>query len=141
MLPQCIDSTLEIDRVPQYDSKDDQVEAARAVTLVFEGSIAEFALAVKEDCPGQRVSGFALVEPHLNALSEFGILRSFQHKQGAFYAANLPQGGMKAVLARIARQLADNQRSGAGVISDRGSQAKNFLPQCCDQLQMKSAAY
>jgi hypothetical protein len=24
MLPQCIDSTLEIDRVPQYDSKDDQ---------------------------------------------------------------------------------------------------------------------
>ena len=52
MLPQCIDSTLEIDRIPQYDSKDDQVEAARAVTLVFEGSIAEFALAVKEDCPG-----------------------------------------------------------------------------------------
>ena len=108
MLPQCIDSTLEIDRVPQYDSKDDQVEAARAVTLVFEGSIAKFALAVKEDCPGQGVSGFALVEPYLNALSEFGILHPFQHKQGTFYAANLSQGGMKAVLARITRQLADN---------------------------------
>jgi len=48
MLPQCIDSTLEIDRVPQYDSKDDQVEAARAVTLVFEGSIAKFALTSSE---------------------------------------------------------------------------------------------
>ena len=46
ILPQCIDSTLEIDRVPQYDNKDDQVEAARAVTLVFESSVAEFALAV-----------------------------------------------------------------------------------------------
>ena len=41
MLPQCIDSTLQIDRVPQYDSKDDQVEAARAVTLVFESSVAD----------------------------------------------------------------------------------------------------
>jgi len=108
MLPQCIDSTLEIDRIPQYDSKDDQVEAARAVTLVFEGSIAKFALAVKEDCPGQGVSGFALVEPYLNALSEFGILHPFEHEQGAFYAANLSQRGMQAVLPRIARQLADN---------------------------------
>ena len=108
MLPQCINSTLEIDRVPQYDSKDDQVEAARAVTLVFESSVAKFALAVKEDRPGQRVSGFALVKPYLNALSEVGILHPFEHKQGAFYAANLSQRGMKAVLARIARQLADN---------------------------------
>ena len=94
MLPQCIDSTIEIDGVPQYDSKDDQVEAARAITLVFEGSIAKFALAVKEDRPGQCVSGFALVEPYLNALSEFGILHPFEHEQGAFYAANLSQRGM-----------------------------------------------
>jgi hypothetical protein len=35
MLPQCIDSTLEMDRVLQYDSKDDQVQAARAVTFDF----------------------------------------------------------------------------------------------------------
>jgi hypothetical protein len=76
--------------------------------LVFEGSVAEFALSVKEDCPGQRVSGFALVEPYLNALSEFGILHPFEHEQGAFYAANLSQRGMQAVLPRIARQLADN---------------------------------
>ena len=89
-------------------SKDDQVEATRAVTLVFESSVGKFALAVKEDCPGQRVSSFALVEPYLNALSEFGILHPFDHKQGAFYAADLSQGGMKAVLARTARQLADN---------------------------------
>ena len=82
-LPQCIESTIEIDGVPQYDSKDDQVEAARTVTLVFEGSVAEFALSVKEDCPGQRVSGFALVEPYLNALSEFGILHPFEHEQGS----------------------------------------------------------
>ena len=32
MLPQCIDSTLEIDRVPQYDSKDDHIELARNVS-------------------------------------------------------------------------------------------------------------
>jgi hypothetical protein len=79
MLPQCIDSTLEIDRVPNYDSKDDQVEATRGVTLVFESSVAKFALAVKEDRAGQRVSGFALVEPYLDALSEFGILHPFEH--------------------------------------------------------------
>jgi hypothetical protein len=78
---------------------------------------------------------------HLNPLSEFGILHPFDHKQGAFYAADLSQGGMKAVLARIARQLADNWRSGDGAMADRGSQAKNFLPVCYDQLQMKSAAY
>jgi hypothetical protein len=76
--------------------------------LVFESSVAKFALAVKEDCPGQRVFSFALVEPYSNALSEFGILHPFEHKKGAFYAVNLSQRGMKAVLARIARQLADN---------------------------------
>jgi hypothetical protein len=39
MLPQCIDSTLEIDRVPQYDSKDDQVEAARAERIPIKRSL------------------------------------------------------------------------------------------------------
>jgi len=37
MLPQCIDSTLEIDRIPQYDSKDDQVEAARCFRCHCQG--------------------------------------------------------------------------------------------------------
>jgi hypothetical protein len=69
--------------------------------LVFESSVAKFALAIKEDCPGQRVSGFALVEHYLNALPEFWILHPFEHEQGAFYTGNLSQRGMKAVLPRM----------------------------------------
>jgi hypothetical protein len=65
-------------------------------------------LTVKEDCPGECVSSLAFVEPYLNSAPEFGILHPFEHEQGAFYAANLSQCGMKAVLARIACQLADN---------------------------------
>jgi hypothetical protein len=76
--------------------------------LVFESSVAKFALVVEEDCPSQRISRLALVEPWLNALPEFGILHPFEHKQGAFHAANLSQCGMEAILARIACQLADN---------------------------------
>lgn len=62
----------------------------------------------KAGCPGQRVSSFALVEAYLERAFGVRILRAFEHEQGASYAANLSQRGIKAVLARIARQLADN---------------------------------
>ena len=101
MLTQCIESALEIHRVPQYDREDHQVQPAGAVTLVFESSVAKFAFAVEEDCPSQRVSRLGLLE-YLNVFPEFWALHPFEHEQGAFHPSNLSQCGMKAILAGIA---------------------------------------
>ena len=57
------DGSLEVSRVPKDDGGDEEVEAGRAVLLVFIGAIADFTEPVDEGArPRQAVAGFALVE-------------------------------------------------------------------------------
>ena len=47
--------TVQIAGVPQDDGRDEEVEAGRAMLLVFEGPVADFAEPMKEDGPRQTV--------------------------------------------------------------------------------------
>ena len=53
---------LEESRVPQDNGGDEQVETGRTVLLVLVGAIADFPEPMDEDCAGQTVARFALVQ-------------------------------------------------------------------------------
>ena len=55
--------TAEIDRVPEDHGCHCEIEAGGAVALVFEGAVANFAVAMKEQGPGERVARLTLVQP------------------------------------------------------------------------------
>src|SRR3954471_5378473 len=54
--------TVQIAGVPQDDGGDEEVEAGRAMLLVFVGTVADSAEPMKEDGPRQAVAWLALVE-------------------------------------------------------------------------------
>ena len=58
-----LDRALEVNGVPQNDSGNDEVESARAVSLVLEAAIADLAEAVEKDGALQGMFCFAFVEP------------------------------------------------------------------------------
>ncbi len=61
MFSQGGDSAFQVDRVPEDDGGDDQIEPAGAVALILEGSVAQVALPVEEHGTGECISGLALV--------------------------------------------------------------------------------
>lgn len=59
---QFVDGAAEINRVPEDDCGDGEVEAGCAIALIFEGAVADFAEAVEEDRPLEGMVRLALVE-------------------------------------------------------------------------------
>jgi len=64
----------QIDRIPEDNGGTEQIESRCAVTLVFEGAVTQFTLAMKEDGSGQSVSRFPFVESDLNATTQVCVL-------------------------------------------------------------------
>jgi len=64
---QSLDGSFEVDRVPKDDSGDDEIEAARAISLMLEVAITDLAKAIEKDSARQGVFGLAFVEPGMNA--------------------------------------------------------------------------
>ena len=93
---------LQVDRVPQHDSRRHQVEATGPVTLLLETAVADFAQPVEEHGTGERVAGFALVQPGMDAAAQLDALQPVQDEQCALDASQLTQGDGQAVLARVA---------------------------------------
>jgi hypothetical protein len=89
----------QIDRGPQHDGIRHQIEAASPVALLLKAAVADFSQAVEEYGAGQRVAGFALVQPSMHAATQFHALQLFQDEQSALDAPQLAQGHGQAVLA------------------------------------------
>ena len=51
----------------------EQVQAAGPVALLLEAPVPDFAQPVEEEGPGQRVAGFAFVEPDLYTTAPVGV--------------------------------------------------------------------
>ena len=92
---------LQVDRVPQHDSRRHQVEAAGTVALLLKAAVTDFAQPVEEHRPGQRVAGFALVQPGMDAAAQLDALQPVQDEQRALDAPQLAQGYGQAILARM----------------------------------------
>ncbi len=63
-----LNHVLQVDRVPQHDGRCDQVQAAGSVSLLLETAVANLPQPVEEHNAGQRVAGFAFVQPRLGVL-------------------------------------------------------------------------
>ena len=57
---QLVNGAPEIDGVPEDDSRDGQIEPGSPVPLIFKSAVADFAEAMKEHRPGERVVGMSL---------------------------------------------------------------------------------
>jgi len=109
---QGINSAFKIYGVPKNDSRDNQVQAAGAISLVLEAAVAEVALAVEEDGTRESVSGFAFVEANLDTPTELGVFHPLQHEKRAFYSSNFAELRVEAVLAGVAGELAEDEGGG-----------------------------
>ena len=81
--------TLQIDGIPQHDSGHHQIEARRAIALLFETAIANFTEPVKKYCPRQGVTGLTLVQSGLRAAPQIYALQPVENEQRALDAAQL----------------------------------------------------
>src|ERR1700683_2802040 len=106
LLTQHSDGTLNIDGVPQGDRGHDEIEPARPASLTLLGSVPQFAQAVEEDSPRQRIARLSLVQPCMNAAPEVGVLDIVQEKQGPLQSAKLSESKGKRVLTGIGSKLA-----------------------------------
>ena len=64
---QDVEGGLQVAGVPEDDGRNEQVQPGGAVGLVLEGSVAQFAEAMEEHGPGERVAGLALVQAGVGA--------------------------------------------------------------------------
>ena len=101
----------------------DEVESARAITLMLEAAIADLAQAVEKDGARQGVFSLAFVEPSVNAPAQLDVLQPVQCEEGALDLPDFPQRHRQAVLARITAELAQHERRGHRAVLDRRHQA------------------
>ena len=71
---QCMCRPFQIYGIPQHDGRGYQVEATGPVALLLETAVADFTEAVEEYGTGQRVAGFALVQPGMHAAAQLDAL-------------------------------------------------------------------
>jgi hypothetical protein len=123
MLAQGGDGAFQVHSVPEDDGCNDQVEPACAITLVLEAAVTEVALQVEEDGAGKSIPGFPLVEADLDTPAQFRVFHPLQHEKRSLDAADFAQCGVEAVLARIAGELADDERGGYRPVPDGGCES------------------
>lgn len=75
---QGLHGTLELHRVPQHDGGGEQIQATGPVALLLKAPVPDFTQLVEEDGPGQRVAGFAFVEPDLHTAAQVHALQPIQ---------------------------------------------------------------
>ena len=77
------DRLLKINRVPENDGGDHEVQPACAMPLVFVRSIPEFSEPVEEHSPCQGIFRLAFVEPDMNASPQFRAADVLKQEQRA----------------------------------------------------------
>ena len=99
--PQFGNGVAEIDRIPEDDGGDDEIEARSPVELIFEGAVADFAKAMKEYRPGKRVACLSLVEAGVCPPPQNRIADPVEREEGALEPSYLPKRLRKRILFRV----------------------------------------
>jgi hypothetical protein len=87
--PQRFHCPFEVDRVPQHDRSDDEVQPAGAEPLVIEGAILDHTAAVETHRPAQCVLGLAFVQADGHATAQLRALQPIQREQRPVDTADL----------------------------------------------------
>ena len=127
-LADCGNRSFQIHRVPEHDGGDHKVQPTGAMSLVLMCAISQLPQPVEEDCPSERVLRLALIEPDMDASSQFDAADVLQQEQRPFNLAEFSQRQGQAVLPWVCAKLAQHQRSGDRAVLDRRGEAENFRP-------------
>ena len=83
MLPQGLYCPLEVDRVPERNGGDHEIESAGPVPLILIRTVADFTESMKEYGPRQRVARLAFVQSAGDSATQCRIAQPFEREQGA----------------------------------------------------------
>ena len=97
--------------------------------LVLVRAVSQFAQPVEEYRPGQGVSGFALIQPDVNAPPQFDAADVLQQEQRPFDLAEFPQAHGQTVLTRVRPEFAQHKRCRYRALFDRCGKPEDFV-QC-----------
>jgi hypothetical protein len=105
LMAEMVHGSSEINRVPVYNGAHDQVQPRGPEGLALERAITDLATLMEEHGPFQLVGRLSLVEARLATAPECRIRVPFDHKQGAFEAAELTQCPCELGLREAASRL------------------------------------
>ena len=100
----------EIDRIPKDDRRDDEIETRSAVALIFERPVADFAKAMKEHRPGERVTRLSLVEAGVRPPAQSGVADPVEREERAFEPSYFPKCFRQRILFGVGREPAHQDR-------------------------------
>ena len=127
----------QVNRVPQHDGCRNEIEAAGSVALLLEAAVADFAQAVEEHRPGERVARLALVQPSVHAATQLDALQPVPDEQRTL---DTPQFAPGQSLGRSDVGSCRDQRSRHGTLLDRGGQPQDVVPMRANMLDVERAA-
>jgi len=92
--------------------------------LLLEAPVPDFSEAAEEYGSCEGVARLTFVEAGVNAAAQLNALQPGEDELGSFDPAQFAQGDCKAVLARVAAQLAKHERGRDGALLDRRGETK-----------------
>jgi hypothetical protein len=121
----------EIDGIPEDHGRDGEVEAGSPISLIFEGAVTDFAEAMKEYRPGERVASLTFVESGARPPPQRRVADPIEGEEGTFETVDFPERlGQSILLARAAsrRINADGATVPALIDAARRSVSSQFSP-------------
>ena len=105
----------EINRIPKDDGRDDEIEARCSIALIFEGAVADFAKAMKEHRPGERVARLSLVEARVRPPPQSRVADPVEGEERAFEPSYFPKGLRQRILFWVSGEPThqDRRRNGS----------------------------
>ena len=98
-----LDGFLQIDRVPQADGCDRQIQTTGLPLLLFAVAIADRTTPVESQCSSQLIAQFSLVQTHVGTTAQFGLLR----EQGTFNSPQLAESQRDFAVVGVCGQFTD----------------------------------
>src|SRR5260363_286479 len=98
------------------------------MTLVLEATVSHLARPVKEDGSGERISGFAFVQPRVDAAVQLDVVQPIEGQHTTLDPARFSKGYRPSVLSGRAAELAQHQRSRPRPLTNGRRQPKTLVP-------------
>ena len=112
---QLFDGGLHIDRIPNRNGVDDQIQAGCLIQLIFLMTLTDSSLIGDKDIAPEGVQGFAFIQLNRDALLIFRALQIFQDKKSFHSVCRIPESlwlmRSFAVKTVICRSITKRSRS------------------------------
>jgi hypothetical protein len=128
LLAQGVESTIEIDGVPQRDGGGHQRQPASTILLDFYGAITQATESVETDGASESISGLALVQFRSRLPSKLRHLQPVQCKQRAFDPTDFAQSQREPVLPWIGTETLQHKGGADCAGAHRCGQARHVVP-------------